>query len=251
MWGAHLASERDVQFGSHRLRSDLWGSPEFARFAGILGRASGVILTPPVVFALALATSFVVAFASAVFPTTLRAVARPVHHRSVVLALAEWYGAGRLGAIIMTLAFAWLAAQRVRSSSPDLTRLTWSEAAMRLTLVHPCIGRRRGQPYIRTWQMEPLAPATLAGLTPRDATSRSASTTIAWKRSRTTSRPISSRSASRPTPRSAAYQIASEYPPARRAGRHGRISPDAGARRSRASTPRRSSSAKRKACGPA
>src|SRR6184192_1418898 len=38
---------------------------------------------------------------------------------------------------------------------------------MRLTLVHPCIGRRRGQPYIRTWQMEPLAPATLAGLTPK------------------------------------------------------------------------------------
>ena len=39
---------------------------------------------------------------------------------------------------------------------------------MRLTLVHPCIGRRPGQPYIRSWQMEPLAPATLAGLTPRD-----------------------------------------------------------------------------------
>ena len=39
---------------------------------------------------------------------------------------------------------------------------------MRLTLVHPCVGRRRGQKYIRTWQMEPLAPATLAGLTPRD-----------------------------------------------------------------------------------
>lgn len=38
---------------------------------------------------------------------------------------------------------------------------------MRLTLVHPCIGRRSGQPYIRTWQMEPLAPATIAGLTPR------------------------------------------------------------------------------------
>jgi radical SAM superfamily enzyme YgiQ (UPF0313 family) len=39
---------------------------------------------------------------------------------------------------------------------------------MKLTLVHPCIGRRRGQPYIRTWQMEPLAPAVLAGLTPPD-----------------------------------------------------------------------------------
>lgn len=39
---------------------------------------------------------------------------------------------------------------------------------MRLTLIHPCIGRRIGEPYIRTWQMEPLAPAVLAGLTPSD-----------------------------------------------------------------------------------
>lgn len=39
---------------------------------------------------------------------------------------------------------------------------------MRLTLVHPCIGRRPGQRYIRTWQMEPLPPALIAGLTPRD-----------------------------------------------------------------------------------
>src|SRR5262245_59635676 len=39
---------------------------------------------------------------------------------------------------------------------------------MRLTLVHPCIGRRPGQKYIRTWQMEPLPAATLAGLTPRE-----------------------------------------------------------------------------------
>src|SRR5687768_15381715 len=37
---------------------------------------------------------------------------------------------------------------------------------MRLTLIHPCIGRRPGQPYIRTWQMEPLPPAVIAGLTP-------------------------------------------------------------------------------------
>ncbi len=39
---------------------------------------------------------------------------------------------------------------------------------MRLTLIHPCIGRRVGQPYIRTWQMEPLPPAVIAGLTPRE-----------------------------------------------------------------------------------
>jgi len=40
---------------------------------------------------------------------------------------------------------------------------------MKLTIIHPCIGRRRGERgYVRTWQMEPLPAATLAGLTPRD-----------------------------------------------------------------------------------
>lgn len=40
---------------------------------------------------------------------------------------------------------------------------------MRVTFVHPCIGRREGdRGYIRSWQMEPLAPAVLAALTPRD-----------------------------------------------------------------------------------
>ena len=39
---------------------------------------------------------------------------------------------------------------------------------MKLTIVHPCVGRRVGEEYIRSWQMEPLAPATLAGLTPPD-----------------------------------------------------------------------------------
>jgi len=39
---------------------------------------------------------------------------------------------------------------------------------MRLTIVHPCIGRKLRQEYIRTWQMEALPAATLAGLTPRD-----------------------------------------------------------------------------------
>ncbi len=34
---------------------------------------------------------------------------------------------------------------------------------MRLTLIHPCVGRRIGEQYIRSWQMEPLAPAALAG----------------------------------------------------------------------------------------
>lgn len=38
---------------------------------------------------------------------------------------------------------------------------------MRLTLVQPAIGHRAGESYIRSWQMEPLPIATLAGLTPR------------------------------------------------------------------------------------
>jgi len=39
---------------------------------------------------------------------------------------------------------------------------------MRLTIIHPCIGRKPGQSYIRTWQMEALPAATIAGLTPED-----------------------------------------------------------------------------------
>lgn len=39
---------------------------------------------------------------------------------------------------------------------------------MRITLVHPAIGRKPGTQYMRTWQMEPLPIAALAGLTPAD-----------------------------------------------------------------------------------
>jgi len=36
----------------------------------------------------------------------------------------------------------------------------------RLTLVYPCIGRFPGDRYVRSWQMQPLAIAVLAGMTP-------------------------------------------------------------------------------------
>jgi len=43
----------------------------------------------------------------------------------------------------------------------------------RLTLIHPCVGRWAGDAkYIRSWQMEPLAPAAIAGLTPSDVAVR-------------------------------------------------------------------------------
>ena len=39
---------------------------------------------------------------------------------------------------------------------------------MRLTISHPAIGHRRGENYLRSWQMEPLPAAAVAGLTPAD-----------------------------------------------------------------------------------
>lgn len=36
----------------------------------------------------------------------------------------------------------------------------------RVTFIYPCMGRFPGTKYIRTWQMQPLAIAVLAGLTP-------------------------------------------------------------------------------------
>jgi radical SAM superfamily enzyme YgiQ (UPF0313 family) len=43
----------------------------------------------------------------------------------------------------------------------------------RLTIVHPCVGRRAGdRSYLRTWQMEPLPSAMIAALTPNDVEKR-------------------------------------------------------------------------------
>ena len=39
---------------------------------------------------------------------------------------------------------------------------------MRLTFVHPAVGRKAGTSYMRSWQMESLPIAALAGLTPPD-----------------------------------------------------------------------------------
>ncbi|MBO8170884.1 MAG: B12-binding domain-containing radical SAM protein [Bacillaceae bacterium] len=39
---------------------------------------------------------------------------------------------------------------------------------MQLTLIHPCIGKKKGESYIKSWEMEPLPPAMIAALTPDD-----------------------------------------------------------------------------------
>jgi radical SAM superfamily enzyme YgiQ (UPF0313 family) len=81
---------------------------------------------------------------------------------------------------------------------------------MRVTIVHPCIGRRRGdRGYVRTWQMEPLPAATLAGLTPRDVEVRfydDRMETIPFdERTNLVAMSVETYTAKR------AYQIASEY----------------------------------------
>lgn len=43
---------------------------------------------------------------------------------------------------------------------------------MRLTFIHPAIGHRKNESYLRSWQMEPLPVATLKGLTPADIDTR-------------------------------------------------------------------------------
>ena len=39
---------------------------------------------------------------------------------------------------------------------------------MKITIVHPCIGRIPGKEYIRSWQMEPLPPAYISAILPDD-----------------------------------------------------------------------------------
>ena len=39
---------------------------------------------------------------------------------------------------------------------------------MKVTFITPHVGRKSSKEYVRTWQMEPLTIATLAGLTPSD-----------------------------------------------------------------------------------
>ena len=36
----------------------------------------------------------------------------------------------------------------------------------RLTLIYPAIGRKPGKPFVRSWQLQPLAIARLAAMTP-------------------------------------------------------------------------------------
>lgn len=107
---------------------------------------------------------------------------------------------------------------------------------MRLTLIQPAIGRRPGVDYMRSWQMEPLPIAVLAGLTPKGVE-------IAFHDDRMEAIPFD-----RPTDLVAipvetytakrAYQIASDYRrrgvPVVMGGFHATLMPDEAARHAEA-----------------
>ncbi len=82
--------------------------PAGARLAGILAREMMPTLTPPIIFTLALATSFV-ALRFGGFPKLYTYATAILTLIFLVLAIVEWYGPGNLGAIIMILALGWLA----------------------------------------------------------------------------------------------------------------------------------------------
>jgi hypothetical protein len=83
--------------------------PAGSRLAAILAHEMVPILTPPVVFALALATSFV-ALRFGGFPKLYANATAAFTVILLVLAIVEWYGPGNLGTINTTLSFAWIAA---------------------------------------------------------------------------------------------------------------------------------------------
>ncbi len=84
-----------------------YGDPIGARLAGVLARESISVLTPPVVFALALTTWYVAARFGG-FPKAFTGLTFVLTVAFLVLAVVEWYGPGTLDTLIMVLALGWL-----------------------------------------------------------------------------------------------------------------------------------------------
>jgi hypothetical protein len=79
-----------------------------SQLAGVLANEMVLILTPSLVFALTLATSFVgLRFGG--FPTAYTYATTAFSVLIFILAVVDWYGPGNLGFLILTLSFAWTA----------------------------------------------------------------------------------------------------------------------------------------------
>lgn len=85
-----------------------YDNPGGARLLGALAREIVLILTPSIVFVLALAVSFV-ALRFGGFPRPYSLATAAFSALVLALAIADWYGPGNLAGVIMALAFGWTA----------------------------------------------------------------------------------------------------------------------------------------------
>ena len=100
-------------------------NPAGARLVGVIAHEMVLILSPSLVFTLALATSFV-ALRFGGFPkgyTYATAALTPI---ILALAIVDWYGPGNLGFVIVVVCFAWIAATSALLTTnyqpPDMVR---------------------------------------------------------------------------------------------------------------------------------
>jgi hypothetical protein len=83
-----------------------YANPSGSRIAGVLARETPFVLTGSVVFAVLLATSFVM-FRFGGFPTIYMYATAAFAVAVLALAVADWYGSGNLGPAVVGLALAW------------------------------------------------------------------------------------------------------------------------------------------------
>ena len=85
-----------------------YNNPAGARLAGALAQEMVMTLTPSLIFTLSLATAFVgLRFGG--FPRGYTYATTAFSVLILALAIADWYGPGNLGNLILILAFAWTA----------------------------------------------------------------------------------------------------------------------------------------------
>jgi hypothetical protein len=89
-----------------------YNDPAGSRIAGVLARELPAVLTPSVVLALLLASSFVL-FRSKAFPTSYSYATTALAAALFVLAVIDWYGRGNLGPLMIGLTFVWSASTGV------------------------------------------------------------------------------------------------------------------------------------------
>ncbi len=85
-----------------------YNNPAGARLAGTLAQEMVMILTPSLIFTLSLATAFV-GLRYGGFPRGYTYATTAFSVLILALAIADWYGPGNLGNLILILAFAWTA----------------------------------------------------------------------------------------------------------------------------------------------